>query len=238
MPSILLTLASLAATITAQALSSSETFVLYPYITSGELTGPYPNSAIDRDQPLTGSSGRAGGTFTTDCFNRFTFTAYVGTHCTGDQCGYNRWELNASYPSAGEDGYTLASYLGGGPLDSFLIAPKSEVDAEGRRDVGWTGHVDECGVGFPTSGLKLEEGSEGIVHLTYENQEDGTDVFGTFFTCWVEGNVYGPKLFYRNSEGTTPEGCAELLLVPRCTDDERLADANVVSQCYQGGLPA
>lgn len=78
--------------------------------------------------------------------------------------------------------------------NSFLIAPQSEIDEEGRRDVGWSGSVDACGSGFPTSGLKLEEDEEGIVHLTYENQEDSMDFFGTFFTCWVEGNIYGPEV--------------------------------------------
>ena len=70
--SILLTLATLAASTTAQALSSSQSFVLYPYITSGNLTGPYPNSAIDRSQPLAASSGREVGTYTSDCFNAYS----------------------------------------------------------------------------------------------------------------------------------------------------------------------
>lgn len=38
-------------------ISSSEPFVLYPYITTGSLTGPYSNADIDKSQPFDPLSG-------------------------------------------------------------------------------------------------------------------------------------------------------------------------------------
>ncbi|KAF2164157.1 hypothetical protein M409DRAFT_68060 [Zasmidium cellare ATCC 36951] len=209
----LLTTLSLATSTLAQnpPISTSPTFVLYPYITSGSLTGPYPNAAIDKSQPLRPTSGRASGTWTTDCFNRLVFTSYISpTHCSGEQCGYQRWSLNATDPSAGEKGQTLAGYISG--LSSMLIV---DADESGRRDVGWTANA--CGNEPRMKGFEIsDEGEEG----------------------WVEGDIYGPRVFYRREEGETPEGCAEVLLVPRCVNETSLVQGAVGSRCYLGGLPA
>ncbi|KAK4498721.1 hypothetical protein PRZ48_009231 [Zasmidium cellare] len=228
----LLTLLSLTTSTLAQnpPISTSSTFVLYPYITSGTLTGPYPNSAIDRSQPLDPSSGRESGTWTTDCFNRFVFTSYIGpTHCTGsEQCGYQRWSLNATYP--GDNGNTLVGYISN--LSPMLIGAP---DSNGTRDVGWT--ASACDNEPKTPGFSISNaGEEGILHLEYD--DGGYGAFGTFFTCWVDGEIYGPRVFYRGEEGATPEGCAEVLLVPRCVNETSLAQAPVGSRCYLGGLPA
>ena len=196
----------------AQSLSSSNTFALYPYITSGNLTGPYPNSAI-LGEPLTTSSGRESGTYTTDCFNRFVFTSYVPTHCAAgyDQCGAGRWSLNDTDPDPSCK--TLVTY--GAGFSSMLIADADDIDELGRRDVGWTSSSCEEHTGTPGFSIATSDDDKGVLYVRYDNPADEEDVFGTFFTCWVEGEIYGPKVFYRNAEGSTPEGCAEVLLVPR-----------------------
>jgi hypothetical protein len=205
------TLLTILASVVAQDLSSSNTFALYPYITSGNLTGPYPNSAI-LGTPLTTNSGRASGAYTTDCFNRFVFTDYVPTHCYSgqDQCGAGRWSLNDTNPDP--DCKTLVTY--GAGFSSMLIADPDDVDELGRRDVGWTSSSCEDHTGTPGFSIATTN-EEGILYLRYDNQADEVDVFGTFFACWVDGEIYGPKVFYRNAGGSTPEGCAEVLLVPR-----------------------
>ncbi|KAF7191742.1 hypothetical protein HII31_06787, partial [Pseudocercospora fuligena] len=209
----------------AQELSSSDTFVLYPYITSGELPDPYPNSAIDKSQPLASSSGRPSGSYTSDCFNKFVFTSYIGTHCSAgtDQCGFKRWSLNGTDSEC----FTATSYIAG--MSDMIIAGLDEADENGGRDVG--GRIPGM------RNVRVKSSEDGILNLVYENKDDPTDVFGTFYTCWRE-DIYGPRLFYRNADGTTPEGCAELMLVPRCNSDASLADAPINAQCYQGGLPA
>lgn len=196
-----------------QELSSSDTFVLYPYITSGELPDPYPNSAIDKSQPLASSSGRPSGSYTSDCFNKFVFTSYIGTHCSAgaDQCGFKRWSLNGTDSEC----YTATSYIAG--MSDMIIAGLDEADENGGRDVGWTNKWDEectSESDIGTKGLSVQSNEDGILHLVYENKDDPTDVFGTFYTCWRE-DIYGPRLFYRNDAGTTPDECAELMLVPR-----------------------
>jgi hypothetical protein len=74
--------------------------------------------------------------------------------------------------------------------------------------------------------------------VEYDNPNNASDVFGTFYACWVDGDIYGPRAFYRSKDETTPDGCAELLLVPRCTNDTAIVIAPVAAQCYEGGLPA
>ena len=115
-----------------------------------------------------------------------------------------------------------------------LIQIAAEADDQGRRAVAWAG--SDCSNAPHPPGFSIQSGE--YLHLQHENQDDESDVFGTFFACWVDGDIYGPRLFYHNADGTTPDGCADLLLVPRCTNDTALVDAPVASQCYQGGLPA
>lgn len=197
--------------VTAQALSSSPSIVLYPYITSGSLSGPYTNQAIDRTQPLATLSGYNSSAYTSDCFNRFTFTSYIGTHCYGqDQCGFRRWSINATNPDP--DCNTIITVTGG--YSSMLISGPNDVDELGRRDVGWS--QSDCDTDAGTPGFSIDSaGEQGILHLRYDNPADQSDEFGTFFTCWVDGGLYGPRVFYRNAAGKTPDVCAELLLVPR-----------------------
>ncbi|GIZ44120.1 hypothetical protein CKM354_000732900 [Cercospora kikuchii] len=231
--SSLLTVLATTSSVTAQALSSSTSFVLWPIITAGELEGRVTNWDIDRRQPLATASGSQTGGYTTDCFNRYVFTSYVGTHCYGsDQCGYRRWSVNATNPDPDCNTLvTLNAYLA-----SMLISGPNEVDELGRRNVGWSNR--NCGSETGTPGFSIDNGGEkGIFHVRYDNPADQNDEFGTFFTCWTDGELYGPRLFYRNAARTTPKGCAELLLVPRCADDT-YAEAPLTSQCYQGGLPA
>ncbi|KAF2210525.1 hypothetical protein CERZMDRAFT_99584 [Cercospora zeae-maydis SCOH1-5] len=230
----LLAIVAATSSITGQALSLSPSFVLYPYITAGNIDGPYTNQAIDRSQPLATSSGFKSGTFTSDCFNRYVFTSYVGTHCYGqDQCGYRRWSINAT--NADSDCNTAITVNGG--FSSMLISGLNDVDELGRRNVGWS--QADCDTEAGTPGFSIDgSGGQGILHLRYDNPADQADDFGTFFTCWVDGELYGPRLFYRNAAGTTPDGCAELLLVPRCAADTPYVSAPLTSECYQGGLPA
>ncbi|PPJ60104.1 hypothetical protein CBER1_03103 [Cercospora berteroae] len=219
--------------VTAQALSLSTSFVLWPIITGGTLEGaPMTNWDIDRRQPLAAASGSQIGTSTSDCVNRFIFTSYVGTHCYGsDQCGYKRWSINATNPDP--DCNTLVALNGN--LASMLISGPNDVDELGRRHVGWS---NGCESDTGTPGFSIDNsGEKGIFHVRYDNPADPYDEFGTFFTCWTDGEFYGPNLYYRNSEATTPNGCAELMLVPRCTNDTYVS-APLVSQCYLGGLPA
>lgn len=169
-------------------------------------------------------------------------TNYLPTHCYNwqDQCGGTRWSLNETYPSLGEHGLSIAAYASG--LSSMLIASPTETDDQGRRQLGWTSSVEGCGNEPKTPGFSIESNPDvenGILHLVYDNQEDENASFGTFYTCWVEGDVYGPRVFYRHAEeGPTPEGCVEVFLVPRCVNEPSLVQRPVGSRCYLGGLPA
>ncbi|KAM3420430.1 hypothetical protein BST61_g3703 [Cercospora zeina] len=206
----LLTILTMTSSVTSQTLSSSPSFVLYPYITAGNIDGPYTNQAIDRSQPLATSSG-----------------------FKSDQCGYRRWSINAT----NADPHCNTAITVNGGFSSMLISGSNDVDELGRRNVGWS--QDDCDTEAGTPGFSIDDlGEQGILHLRYDNPADQADEFGTFFTCWVDGDLYGPRLFYRNAAGTTPGGCAELLLVPRCAADTPYVSAPLTSQCYQGGLPA
>lgn len=235
-------------------ISNSDTFALYPYITSGSLTGPYSNDDVNKQYALRPTSGKShshnlrdhrkthfspgkDAGYSTDCFNRMIFTNYVPTHCYSwqDQCGAQRWNINSTYPSAGEDGQTIAGYISG--LSSILIADDSSADDQGRRQLGWTS--SDCGNEPKTPGFSIQSSPEQeILHVVYEDQKDGSAVFGTFYTCWVEGDIYGPRIFYRDAARATPEGCADVLLVPRCVNETSLVQNAVGQRCYQGGLPA
>jgi hypothetical protein len=97
----------------------------------------------------------------------------------------------------------------------MIIAGCSETDTLGRRDVGWKPYSG-CEGTAESTGFSFQTGAQGILHLVYENEENPDDVFGTFYACYGgPPETYGPRLFYRNAAETTPEGCGELLLVPR-----------------------
>lgn len=235
-------------------ISSSDTFALYPYITSGSLTGPYSNADVNKQYGLRPTSGKSclyrqtedrktdvppgkDAGYTTDCFNRMIFTNYVPTHCYSwqDQCGVQRWNINNTYPSAGGDGQTIAGYISG--LSSILIADDASADDQGRRQLGWTS--SDCGNEPKIPGFSIQSTPEQeILHVVYENQEDDSAAFGTFYMCWVEGDIYGPRVFYRDVAHATPDGCADVLLVPRCVNETSLVQDAVGQRCYQGGLPA
>ncbi|KXT15605.1 hypothetical protein AC579_5864 [Pseudocercospora musae] len=118
-------------------------------------------------------------------------------------------------------------------MSDLTTAGLDEADENGGRDVGWTNTWDEeCASehDIGTKGPSVQGNGD-------ENKDDTTYVFGTFYTWWRE-DMYGPRLFYRNDAGTTPDECAELMLVPRCISDASLAEAPINNLCYQGRLPA
>lgn len=94
-------------------------------------------------------------------------------------------------------------------------------------DVGWTS--SDCGNEPKTPGFGMSDDG-GILHLAWEDQ--------MFFTCWVDGDLYGPRLFAKEEQAATPEGCADVLLVPRCVNETSLVQKPVGTRCYLGGLPA
>lgn len=98
-------------------------------------------------------------------------------------------------------------------------------------DVGWTSSSCDNEPKTPGFGIS-EDGDEGILHLTWGEWR--------FYTYWVEGDIYGPRLFAIGSGSgeTTPQGCADVLLVPRCVDESSLVQSPVGTRCYLGGLPA